>query len=69
MHFLQLGEADGLPRQPLDPRPQGQVLPLDLLGVPLSDHMPVGGQVALVGTQAVGVEPGYPKRLQQRLQF
>ena len=43
MHFLQLGEADCLPRQPLDPRLQGQVLPLDLLGVPFSNHMPVGG--------------------------
>ena len=69
MHFLQLGEADGLPRQPLDPRPQGQVLPLDPLGVPLSNHMLFGWQVAFVGTQAVGVEPGYPKRRQQFPQF
>ena len=68
MHFLQLGKADCLPRQPLDPRPQGQVLPLDLLGVPLSNHMLIGGQMALVGTQTVGVEPGYSKRLQQFLQ-
>ena len=28
-----------------------------------------GRQVALVGALAVGVEPGYPKRLQQFLQF
>ena len=28
-----------------------------------------GGQVSLAGTQTVGVKPGYPKRLQQPLQF
>ena len=38
MHFLQLGETNRLAGQPFNPRPQGPMVPFDLLGVGFADH-------------------------------
>ncbi len=39
MYGLVLGKTDRPTAEPLDSRPQGQVVSLNLLGVPLSDQM------------------------------
>ena len=42
MHLVEFGEANGLPYQSFNARPQGQVFSFDLLGIGLTDGMPFG---------------------------
>lgn len=53
VHIVLLGKADRLAGQPLDVRPEIQVLPLDLLRLFLSDRMLFGWYVLLVGSPTV----------------
>jgi hypothetical protein len=68
VHTLRLRKADGPAHQPLDPRPQIDVLALNSLHVCLPNDVLLSIHMALVGPPAVGIIPGDAKRLQQRLQ-
>ena len=69
MHLFGLGKTDGATYQPLDPRPQIDVLALDFLRVVLANSMLLGVNMTLVGPPPIGVIPRDAKRLQQRLQL
>jgi len=64
VHTLRLRKAVRAAHQPLDPRPQVDVLALDSLHVLLTKYVLLSVHMTLVGTPAVCVVPGDTKRLQ-----
>ena len=62
MHLRGFREADRLANQAFDACPQGQVLTLDLLGVPFTRTMHVGIQMPGVGPPMIRVVAGEPER-------
>jgi hypothetical protein len=69
MHLFGLGKTDGATYQPLDPRPQIDVLALDFLRVVLANLMLLGINMPLVGPPPVSVLPRDAKGLQKSLQL
>jgi hypothetical protein len=67
VHPLRLRKADRAAHQPLDPRPQVDVLALDSLHVLLTNDVFLSVHMTLIGPSAVCVVPGDTKRLQQGL--
>src|SRR5262249_42761145 len=67
VHAFRLGKTDRPTYQPLDPRPQIDVLALDLLRIFLPHCVLLCLHMPLVGPPAVGEIPRDAKRLQQRL--
>src|SRR5215470_4598727 len=61
-------EADRLANQAFDACPQGQVLTLDLLGVPFTRTMHVGIQMSGVGPPIIREVAGEAEGLQQRFE-
>ena len=55
MHQNRFGEAKGFTRQALDPRPQGQVLAFNPLGVGLPHRVLLGVKQSQVRAPAIGV--------------
>ncbi len=68
MHLDGLGKTDRLTGEPFDPGPQGEMLPLDLLRMPLARAVYVSSEMTHVCAPIVGIIAGDPKRLQERLQ-
>src|SRR5262245_5572452 len=66
--MLRLRKTDGAAHQPLDPRPQGDVLALDSLHVFLPNDVLLRVHMTLIGPPAVCVVSSDTKRLQQGLQ-
>jgi hypothetical protein len=56
MHPDWFRKTDGLPREPLDAGPQGEMLALDLLGVLLTDCMGLQTQMPLIHAGVIGVK-------------
>jgi hypothetical protein len=69
VHLFGLGKTEGATHQPLDPRPQIDVLALDFLRVVLAHLMFLGIQMPLVSPPPIGVIPCDAKGRQQRLQL
>ena len=65
MHLRGFREADRLADSAFDACPQGQVLPLDLLGVPFARTMHGGIQMSGVGPPMIRGVAGEPEGLQQ----
>jgi hypothetical protein len=55
-------KADRATDEPLDPRPQVDVLPLNSLGIFLAHCVLLGGNMPLIGTPPIGVKAGDAKR-------
>jgi hypothetical protein len=53
---LRLGKTEGAAHQPLDPRPQIDVLALNFLRVLFADGVLLGGDMPLIGTPPIGVK-------------
>ncbi len=49
-------KTNGLPREPLDAGPQGEMLALDLLGVLFPDFMGFQTQMSLIHASVIGVK-------------
>src|SRR5687767_12301714 len=65
MHMFCFGETDRATHQPLESRPQIDVLALDLLRVLLAYRMVLRVDMSLVGPPAIRVIPGDAKRRQE----
>jgi hypothetical protein len=68
VHRLGLRKADRPTHQPLDPRPQVEVLACNLLRVLCADGVLRGGDMPLIDPPAIGVKAGDATRLPQGLQ-
>ncbi len=64
-----LGKADRATDEPLHPRPQMEVFPLDLLRLGLAHLVRPGVNMALVGTPLIGGEAVEANRLEQRFEL
>ena len=69
MHYFQLRETNRPPRQPLDPRPEIEVLALYPLGVALADLVALRGEVAVVSAPIVREVFDDVERFKQGFQF
>jgi len=67
VHLFGLGKTEGATYQPLDPRPQLDVLALDLLRVVLAHAMFLGIQMSFISPPPIGVIARDATGLQQRL--
>ena len=56
MHPDGFRKTDGLPREPLDAGPSGEMLALDLVGVLLPDFMGLETQMPLIHAGVIGVQ-------------
>ena len=65
VHLYRFREADGLTDQAFDPRPQRQMLALDLLGVALAWAVDSGVEMTRVGTPIIRIISCDPKGFQQ----
>ena len=63
------GKAKRCSHAACDPRAQRAMLPLQLLGPPLTNHMAVGSQVPAIGPSAVSVKAANAEGCKPRFEF
>ncbi len=64
VHAFRLGKTNRTAHQPLDPRPQIDMLALDLLGLRFAHRVLLGVNMPFVSTPPIGVKSADAKRFQ-----
>jgi hypothetical protein len=67
MHRGRFGKTDRTTHEPLDPRPQIDVLAFDLLRMSFANRVLRGIEMTLIGAPSIGIEAGDVKRGQELL--